>query len=175
MDNKMQKYADINYLSPEKCEFYKTEGGLLGMRLAGDDLGRIALLRMFPLRNPEKFISVRRENRERADSRVEYGVIEDLSAFSGEQRSLIDEELKRRYFVPEITKVTNVKEEYGHTYWSTETTAGERNFTVFDMNSNLLNMGGGRVMIIDVDGNRYIFPDVSKIGEKALRLVEIWL
>ncbi len=174
-ENKMKAYADINYLSPDKCEFYKTDGGLLGLRLGGEDLGRVALLRMFPLRKPEKFISVRRENRERSDSRVEYGVIEDLAAFTGEQRALIDEELERRYFVPEITAVTNVKEEYGHTYWTVETTAGGRSFTVFDMNSNLLNLGGGRVMIVDVDGNRYIFPDVSKIGEKALRLIEIWI
>ncbi len=174
-NNKMKQYADINYLSASDCEFYRTDGGLLGMKTGGKDLGRVALLRMFPLRKPDKFISVRRENRERADSRVEYGVIEDINAFSGEQRALIDEELERRYFVPEITKVTNVKEEYGHTYWDVETTAGDRSFTVFDMNSNLLNMGEGRAMIIDVDGNRYIFPDVSKIGEKALRLVEIWL
>ena len=174
-ENKMKDYADINYLSPEKCEFYETEGGLLGMKMDGEDLGRVALLRMFPLRNPSRFISVRRENRERSDSRVEYGVIEDLSAFSGGQRELIDKELARRYFVPEITKVTNVKEEYGHTYWNVETTAGDRSFTVFDMNSNLLNLGGGRVMMVDVDGNRYVFPDVKKIGEKALRLIEIWI
>ncbi len=175
MENKMKKYADVNYLSPESCTFYETEGGLLGMKEGGEDLGRIALVRMFPLKNPEKFISVRKENRGRNDSRGEYGVIEDISLFSGEQRRLIDKELKRRYFVPEITKVVSVKEEYGHTYWNTLTTAGERSFTVFDMNSNLLNLGGGRVMIIDVDGNRYVFPDVSKIGEKALRLVEIWI
>ncbi len=175
MENKMHGYADINYLAPEKCEFYETEGGLLGLRMDGEDLGRIALVRMFPLRNPDKFISVRRELRERNDARREYGVIADLGAFSGEQRALIDEELKRRYFVPDILSVKNVKEEYGHTYWTVETTAGERSFTVFDMNSNLLNLGGGRALIIDVDGNRYCFPDVSKIGEKALRLVEIWL
>lgn len=175
MENKMQNYADINYLSPADCEFYETSGGLLGLRLGGEDLGRVALLRMFPLRNPERFVSVRREIRGRSDARTEYGVIEDINAFSGEQRRLIDEELNRRYFVPEITRVVSVKEEYGHTYWTVETTAGGRSFTVFDMNSNLLNMGGGRAMIIDVDGNRYVFPDVSKIGEKALRLVEIWL
>lgn len=174
-ENKMEAYADINYLSPDRCEFYETDGGLLGMKMDGEDLGRVALLRMFPLRNPDKFISVRRENRERSDSRVEYGVIEDLGVFPEDQRALIDKELGRRYFVPEILKVTNVKEEYGHTYWTVETTAGERSFTVFDLNSNLLNLGGGRVLMIDVDGNRYIIPDVKKISEKALRLIEIWI
>lgn len=175
MENKMEKYAEINYLSSKECEFYKTEGGLLGLRLKGEDLGRVALLRMFPLRKPCEFISVRRENRERADSRKEYGVIEDIRAFDEAQRRLIDEELERRYFVPEITKVVNVKEEYGHTYWTVETNAGNRSFTVFDMNSNLIKLGGDKVMILDVDGNRYCFPDVNKIGDKALRLVEIWL
>ncbi len=175
MENKMKNYAEINYLTPSDCEFYKTEGGLLGLRLKGQDLGRVALVRMFPLRNPDKFISVRRENRGRSDSRGEFGVIEDLAPFKGEQRALVDDELNRRYFVPEVTKVDKVKEEYGHTYWETQTTAGSRSFTVFDLNSNLLNLGNNRAMIIDVDGNRYIFPDVTKLGEKALRLLEIWL
>ncbi len=175
MENKMKNYAEINYLTPSDCEFYRTEGGLLGLRLKGQDLGRVALVRMFPLRNPDKFISVRRENRGRNNSRGEFGVIEDLAPFTGEQRALIDDELNRRYFVPEVTKVDKVKEEYGHTYWETQTTAGGRNFTVFDLNSNLLNLGNNRAMIIDVDGNRYIFPDVTKLGEKALRLLEIWL
>ncbi|MGN1097357.1 MAG: DUF1854 domain-containing protein [Clostridia bacterium] len=175
MENKMKNYADINYLTPADCEFYETEGGLLGLKARGEDLGRVALVRMFPLRQPDRFISVRKEIRGRSDSRKEYGVIEDLSAFGGAQRELIDKELARRYFVPEVTKVVKVKEEYGHSYWETETTAGNRNFTVFDLNSNLLNLGNNRVMIIDVDGNRYIFPDVTKVGEKALRLLEIWL
>ncbi len=175
MENKMQNYADINYLAPEDCRFYETGGGLLGLKVKDDDLGRVALVRMFPLRNAGKFISVRRELRDRSDSRVEYGVIEDIGAFSGQQRELIDRELERRYFVPERTKVVKVKEEYGHSYWETETTAGSRSFTVFDLNSNLLNLGNNRVMIIDVDGNRYIFPDVTKVGEKALRLLEIWI
>ena len=175
MENKMKNYADINYLSPKDCEFYATEGGLLGLKVKGEDLGRVALVRMFPLRNKENFISVRREIRDRNDSRVEYGVIESLSEFSGNQRELIDRELERRYFVPEITRVVKVKEEYGHTYWETETSAGNRNFTVFDLNSNLLNMGNNRVLLIDVDGNRYIIPDITKIIEKAKRLLEIWI
>ncbi len=175
MENKMKNYAQINYLSAKDCEFYETDGGLLGLKIKDEDLGRVALVRMFPLRKPSKFISVRREIRGRSDSRGEYGVIEDLSAFDGSQRRLIDRELNRRYFVPEILKVVKVKEEYGHSYWETETTAGERSFTVFDLNSNLLNLGNNKAMIIDVDGNRYIFPDVTKIGEKALRLLEIWL
>lgn len=175
MENKMSEYADINYLTNEDCEFYKTEGGLLGLKVKGEDLGRVALLRMFPLKKPDKFISVRRENRRRTDGRKEYGVIEDIAAFDEKSRELIMEELNRRYFVPEITKVVSVKEEYGHTYWNVETDAGERSFTVFDMNSNLFRLSGDRVMIIDVDGNRFVFPDVTKIGEKALRLVEIWL
>ncbi len=175
MENKMKNYAEINYLTPSDCVFYRTEGGLLGLRLKGQDLGRVALVRMFPLRDPDKFISVRRENRSRNDSRGEFGVIEDLTPFAGEQRALIDEELNRRYFVPEITNVDKVKEEYGHTYWETQTTAGSRSFTAFDLNSNLLNLGDNKAMIIDVDGNRYIFPDVTKLGEKALRLLEIWL
>ena len=84
-------------------------------------------------------------------------------------------ELEKRYFVPEIVKVKNAKEEFGHTYWEVETTAGDRQFTTFDMSSSLIRLSENSVMLIDVDGSRYIIPDLKKADDKAMKVLDIWL
>ncbi|MDO4563720.1 MAG: DUF1854 domain-containing protein [Clostridia bacterium] len=165
----------VSYLTAQSGEFYETKGGLLGYRTSDADYPRVSLYRMFPLHDLRRFISVREEKHSREDRRGEIGVIEDIDTFPAEQLELIERELERRYFVPEVLAVKNVKEEFGHTYWETSTSAGDRSFTVFDMNNSVINLGEGRVLVIDIDGNRFVFPDISKVGEKALKYIDIWL
>ena len=84
-------------------------------------------------------------------------------------------ELQRRYFIPDITKVDEVKDEFGHTMWKTQTTAGAREFTVTDMSSNVFNLGNNKIMLVDVYGNRYYIPDITKLDDKTMKVLEIWI
>ena len=56
-----------------------------------------------------------------------------------------------------------------------ETSSGEREFTVTDMGSNLFNLGNGKIILVDVHGNRYVIKDVYKLNDKALKILEIWI
>lgn len=175
MNNELKNAISVRYLTQEDITFYETEGKMLAARLDGKDVGRVDVLRLFPLHEKERFISVRKKAESFRDKNTELGIIEDLSLFAEKERELIAEELQKRYFVPEITKVKNAKEEFGHTYWETETTAGERNFTTFDMSSSLVRIDKNSVMLIDVDGSRYLIPDLKKADEKAMKILDIWL
>lgn len=163
------KYADIFYITDENCEFYRTKGGFLGVKTGGVDLGQAGAYRMFPITHGDIYISIRDKDLK------EIGVIKELGALSAASRALVDEELARRYFVPEITQVKNVKEEFAYTYWDTETTAGPKNFIVFDMGNSLVPLVGNSVMLIDVDGNRYKISDINTLAEKHLKFIEVWL
>ncbi len=165
----------LEYLNPGDISFSLNEAGLITASLKGEDLGRVAVLRMFPFEYEEEYLCIRKENYERRDKEYEIGIIRTLSVFNQEQQKIIRSELEKRYFVPDILKVLEVKEEFGHTMWKTETTAGEREFTVTDMSSNVINLGKNRVMIIDVYGNRYYIPDITKTDDKALKILEIWI
>jgi hypothetical protein len=167
--------AEIRYLTGDDIEFYETEGKLLGAKADGRDLGRVDVLWLFPIHQKDKFLSVRRRSEHPRDRETEIGIIEDLTKLRPEQRSLIEKELEKRYFVPKILKVTNVKEEFGHTYWESVTSAGARNFTTFDLGSSIIRTGEYSLILIDVDSDRYEIEDVRKIGEKALRVLDIWL
>lgn len=175
MNNELKNAISVRYLTQEDITFYETEGKMLAARLDGKDVGRVDVLRLFPLHEKERFISVRKKAESFRDKNTELGIIENLSLFAEKERELIAEELQKRYFVPEITKVKNAKEEFGHTYWETETTAGERNFTTFDMSSSLVRIDKNSVMLIDVDGSRYLIPDLKKADEKAMKILDIWL
>lgn len=166
---------NLNYITPDCVSFYSSEHGLLMLRLNGEDLGRVTVLRMFPFHYEKEYLCVKRENYTRSDKEDEIGIIRNLADFLPSQAQLVQKELDKRYFVPEIIKVNDVKEEYGHTVWKTETTAGEREFTVNDMSSNVRNMGNNRIMLTDVNSNRYYIPDITKADDKTVRIIEIWI
>lgn len=165
----------LNYLNPGDISFYSSEFGLLMLRYKDDNIGRVAVLRMFPFQFEEEYLCVKRENYNRSDKETEVGIIRTLSDLSEEQARLVRKELDKRYFVPEIIKVEEVKDEYGYTMWKTQTTAGYREFTVNDMSSNVRNMGNNRVMLTDVHANRYYIPDITKTDDKTMRIIEIWI
>lgn len=167
--------SEINYLIQKNTEFYENESGLLMLKYNGEDLGRVAVRRMFPLKFEDEYLSVCKENFSRSDKNEEIGIIRSLDDFTEEQAKIIKNELERRYFIPEIVKVKSVSDEFGHTYWKVETTAGEREFTVEDMASNLIRLSENSVILVDVYGNRYFFADIKKLGDKAMQTLEIWI
>lgn len=165
----------IEYLKPEELSFFLNESNLIMAEYKGESMGRVAVLRMFPFEYEEEYLCVRCENYKRTDKENEIGLIRKLSDFPQKQQEIVREELHKRYFVPDIVKVNEVKDEFGHTMWKTETTAGEREFTVTDMSSNVINLGKNKIMLVDVYGNRYYIPDITKTDDKTLKILEIWI
>lgn len=149
--------------------FYETEGGFPGLILDEKDIGRVGAFRMFPMTRADTYISLIDKDKK------EVGVIQNLNDLDETSRKLLEKELDRRYFLPEIKKIIDIKEEFNYTFFTVETDAGKREFTVFDMNASLVNLGKGSVMISDIDGNKYLIHDITNKGKKALRFLEIWL
>ncbi len=172
----MQTVSDkITYLTKDDISFCVNESGLITAKYKNEDVGRVAVLRMFPFEFEEEYLCVRCETYSRADKEEEIGIIRSLSEFGPCEQEIVRNELKKRYFVPEIVKVEEVKDEFGHTMWKTETTAGKREFTVTDMSTNVYNLGNNKIMLTDVYGNRYCIPDITKTDDKTLKVLEIWI
>ena len=165
----------LDFITSSDIEFYESQSGLLCLKYKGEDIGRVSVLRMFPFMYEEEYLCIKGESYSREDKEKEIGILRALSEIPENQRKMVQKELAKRYFVPEITAVNKVSEEFGHTMWEVTTTAGEREFTVTDMSSNVRNMGNNRVMLTDVYGNRYYIPDITKVEDKTLKILEIWL
>lgn len=165
---KLTEFSDIIYIKPEEISFFVTEGNLTGAKYK-DYNGRINIVRIFPLNLKNEFLSVQ------DDDANELGIIKNLDDFSYEQKCMINEELDRRYFAPEITKVIDVKEEFGNMFWTCETSSGKRSFTLRDLSNNLIHAANGGIILVDTDGNRYTSKNPAELANKAMKHLDIWL
>jgi hypothetical protein len=160
---------DIIYLKPDNCNFYMNNGGFLGLKFKDEDYKKVLLYRSFPFTFPNNFISVRdKENKE-------IGMIDDIEEFPKDTIALFEEELKRRYLLPNILNIKSIKDEFGYSYWEVITEIGERKFTIKKDNSSFLNVKDNLILISDVDGNRYDIKDYTKLDEKSYKLIELLL
>ena len=178
--------AEITYLTAENSRFYRTKNGFPALEAVllkfGDDLeadadktpvkqdlGRVYFHRCFPFETPDEYISVLNK-----DGR-EYAMIRDLSQMPEEAQEIIRGELDRKYLCPIVKRITSLKEKLGYSFWEVETDKGEMSFSMHDTYRNIARVGGGMLIITDVDGNRYRINDVSELDRKSFKKIELYL
>jgi hypothetical protein len=168
----MEEIAKINYLQDRDFQLTKTNGGFLTLHISDKIYRRVMIQRAFPLSQPTKYLSVR-EVKEDREPGEEIGVIEDVTSLSEEKQKLICEELGRRYFTPDIVQIYKLKDEHGFVYMDAETTAGPRKITAYNNSASFIRLSKIRMLIIDVDGNRYNIPDLTALDKKSIRNLEV--
>ncbi|MEG2118299.1 MAG: DUF1854 domain-containing protein, partial [Clostridia bacterium] len=149
--NEFLDIVKIIYFTPENVKFYKTKNDFtclnafiapikkddldetvaVSQEPIWQDLGRVFFHRAFPFDRVNEFISVLDKDGK------EFGVIRNISDFDGEQREIIENELKRKYFMPEITEIYSLKEHFGYSYWEVNTDYGKMTFAIHDTFRNI--------------------------------------
>ena len=167
----LEKLLSVNKLTPDNAVFSETRGGFITLSLSGEDKGMVNIICTFPFTAPNEFLSVRTAD----DKMEELGIIENINDFDNETVAVIKKQLEIRYFMPEITKVYSVKEEYGHTYWSVLTNKGKHKFTSPSGSSGSVIRLQNRVIIKDSDQNRYEIPDITKLTPKEMKKLDLYL
>ncbi len=158
----------VRVLDPAALRLFRTHplDTIVRATLDGDRSWRdVQIARAFPLSDPDKYIGLRD-----GDDK-DIGILETLHGLDAESRRVVEEELERRYFTPQITSVHSVREEFGVVTWDVETTKGQRRFLVRNLKDSTFTLGPARVMMTDVDGNRYEIPDAYTLGPKALLIL----
>jgi len=164
---------------------------------------RVFLHRAFPFDNPYEYISVfasfpkkeeenkpeeSKEGEKKVDSPApprenttslgdlkEIGIITNVSDFGEIQNKYLREELDRKYFIPVIQQIYTVKEKYDFSYWEVKTDIGRIKFTVHDAYRHLLKITEDRIMVNDVNGNRYEIVSLDKLDRQSFRKIELFL
>lgn len=166
-------------LTPENATFFRSEGGLISLMLNAngktETFERVVVIRSFPITNPDEYISVKEPDTRQKGSGEEIGLIADLNLFDAKTVALLNEELSRRYFTPEISKIYSMREKYGYTYCEADTSAGRVSFVLNNPSNTIRTLEDGRVLITDTDGNRYTLPDPKKLDKASYRKIEIYL
>jgi hypothetical protein len=149
-----------------------------GFTLERDVFGQLALTdadgrqysgvepaRAFPISCPEQWISICD-----ADGR-EVLCVRELDKLPSELRSLLEEELSRREFVPLIKTILSVADESDPSEWKVETDRGTTTF-LLDSEDDVRRLGQFQALFIDTHGIRYIIPDTRKLDSRSRRIME---
>lgn len=175
---------EIEYIDPKAAKFNLTGNYILTLDFNGVHYPCVQLYRSFPFTNPDQYISVRDDDDSDKDEvrqignnkKIEIGMIRDLNEFDQETRKMLNKYLDLRYFAPIVKKIVSIREEFGYRYWVVDTDKGQCKFTTYLGRGAVINVGSGdKVMIYDVDGNRFQIPEFSKLDSKDRKQIEMFM
>ncbi|HZO88014.1 MAG TPA: DUF1854 domain-containing protein [Chthonomonadaceae bacterium] len=126
---------------------------------------KVSVARAFPLSDPDHYMGFL------DGAGKDIGLIVDPGQLDPDSRRVMEEELDKRYFVPVVERVLSVKEEFGTVYWRVETDRGEKELIVRNMRDNIQELSASRIILTDVDGNRFEFPDINKLDSRSLGII----
>ncbi len=168
-EKKAEEMTRMNMIT-DKDVFTQTEGGFLSLDTEGTHYDRVRIVRLFPFSDANRYLSVREY-----DSGREIGIIEDLDKIPKESRKAIEHQLMLSYFTPVISKIYKIKDEYGYAYFHVLTDKGECRFAI-NMGSNAVSkLSDTRLIIMDVDENRFEIRDVEALSQKERRMLDMFL
>jgi len=152
---------ELRILDPKRVRIFRV-AGVPRLTIREDRSWRkVAVARAFPLSDPDHYLGFLD-----GDGK-DIGLLHDPGQLDPESRQIVEEELEKRYFVPIVERVLTIKEEFGTIYWTVETDRGQKEIIVRNLRDNLQELSASRVIITDVDGNRFEFADVSKLDGKS--------
>ena len=166
---------DIGIIDLSKAEFYTAESGFTGLRYNDEDHKHVTLKRALPIGLPMEYISV-------ADGEnKEIGIIKSLDELSGEQYTIVLDELNRRYYCPGILEIKSIKDKLGYIYMELviSVTGSDKTHikscAVKDVNKNVRMLSDDSLIMYDVDGNRYMIHSLSALGKTSLKKLEPYI
>jgi hypothetical protein len=158
---------DYEHLEPGKIRLSRSRRGWPVLEVEDDRCYLdIRVVRAFPLTYPEGYYGFLN-----AKDKV-IGIIPDPSGLDPGSREIAERELTRRYFTPIITSFVRMREEHGVVYGDIETNLGPRQFVVKGIRDSILDLGDGKVLINDVEGNRYMVKNWRDLDNRSRRLLE---
>ena len=159
------KFLDLRYLDAARCRLFRV-AGITSLTLEEDrSYIKVTVARAFPISDAEHHIGFL----DGAGSDI--GIIREPKNLDPDSRSVLEKELELRYFVPVVERVVSVKEEFGSVYFAVETSRGPKEIVARSIRDNLQEIDPTRVILTDVDGNRFEFPDIGKLDSKSFSIL----
>lgn len=147
----------------------KLSSGFLKLIKDGEEFEKINLVRLFPYQYETRYISILNQENE------EITIISDVEEIEEQSRKVVLDYLNYKYYMPEITKVNNVKEKMGFLYVDLETTAGKKEVCIADFVSNIRVIKNKILSITDVEGNKYRINDFHKLDHLSRQKLDVFL
>lgn len=152
------------WLTPEETRLQLGERSTLQAAVGEDLYDGLFAVRALPATSPNQFISLRYADDDGQEHEV--GMIGDLADWPAYHRSLLEQALARRYFVRVITAIDGIESKYGLLTFQVQTNRGPLCFTMRHSHSQAQEYGENGKLLLDVDDNRYLIPDVDALPRR---------
>jgi hypothetical protein len=165
----LQEASRISILDPARLSF-SWEGSQLRLTMAEHACWmRVNIQRCFPLRRPRSHYSVRDQ------AQKEIGLIIDPALLDAASQQAIEQDLRRRYLITEITRVQAVRDRFGVLEWEVETSRGAVSFITRDLRDHAFRAAPNHWILADVEGRRYQISDIDALDRHSAALVALHL
>ncbi len=171
MEQESEEVLRPRFLTKDNAVFQRTGGGFLSLETEGESYSRILAARMFPFQEKEKYLSIRTTD----EHSKEIGIIKDMADFDEETGQMLREQLDLRYFTPVITKILSIRDEFGHSYWEVMTDHGPCRFTVRMGGNSIVHLSDVRILVMDIDENRFEIPDLEKLTARERKKLDLFI
>lgn len=146
-----------------------TDGALVLTLDGRDRVSSVRVVCAAPLSHPTHYITFLDEKGR------ELCTVDRLDDLSPSVRQLVEEELDSYYLGSTIRRINELESEFGIAYWDVATPRGQRDFVVKDVQSSITWLSPTRLLIMDVDGNRFEIPDSRNLDPRSQNLLEMTL
>ena len=120
---------------------------------------------LFPLSGHNRYITL-------LDSKLkEQAIIRDLSQLDPDSRVAVEQCLAEFYIIPKITGIIDVSDKYGVHTWTCSTDHGIRKFRIKDRHMSIKLLYDGRVLVRDVNDNRYEIENLYKLDKRSQHML----
>ena len=156
--------TQLRFLTPDMCRIHLGNLGALHVTILNEGIyGGVYAAYDFPVAHPDKYISLMQTMGEKDR---EIGIIKELNEFPESDAQLVRQALARRYFVHTITSIRNIGWRFGLVAFEVETDKGVVSFYMRWSQDRAVDYGRQGKVIIDLEGNRYLIPDLEKLDPK---------
>lgn len=177
---------ELVLLRPQECQLRLDADQRLSATIRGRQYPDVIAYLPFPLTRPADWVSLvavtdpdsdgRRSDGTRSD-RVELGVLPGTAALDPESRRALEAALHLRYFMPRVTRIVDVQDEdpgqSGAVVWTLQTDRGPMRLRMANLFEGIYDeLGNGRLILVDGDGNRAEIRDVAELDPESRRLLE---
>ena len=145
-----------------------TQGRLVLTTADGTQHEAVVPVRAYPISAPDRMISL-----VGADGH-ELAWLDALDQLDAPARELVEDELRRREFMPEIKRLFGVSSFATPSTWDIETDRGRAQLQLKG-EEDIRRMGGGVMLIADAHGVQFMIRDVSALDRHSRKLLDRFL
>ncbi|MFO7821647.1 MAG: DUF1854 domain-containing protein [Lentisphaeria bacterium] len=150
-----------------KCQY--RQSGQLDIIHTDGAFKDVHLIPTFPLSHRNLMVAILNADGE------EVAFIDDACKLDSESKRNVKYEIERAYFMPKIQDIYSEKDVLGVITLETQTDRGPRTVQIRNARRSIRKLPNNRIVIRDVDSNRYEIPDWTKLPIYGRDLLEQYM